>query len=406
MQLNNDEPKVESSAEPIEIIQRGERKITLLGTAHISKASADKVIELLDSNEFDAVAIELCPSRHNALINPDAMSKMDLFKVIREGQASMVAASLALGAYQQRLADQFGIKPGQEMCAAIKSAQKHHLDVLLIDREIGTTLKRVYKSVPWWKRFSIVSSLFGSVVTRQEVSEDEIEKLKQGDILESTFSQFSEEANDIYIPLVDERDRYMAARIEQELINTEHKNILVVIGAGHLKGMKKYLDNSIIDPDQTIEQLDHIPEARSWWKFLPWIIIALIISGFIIGFSRNTDLGLDLVKDWILINGGLAAIGATLALAHPITILGTFLAAPLTSLNPMVGVGMAAAAIESVIRKPSVGDFERLRTDTVHWKGWWTNRVTRILLIFILSSLGSGAGTYIAGFRIFGKLAS
>lgn len=395
-----------NNAEPIEIIQRGERKITLLGTAHISKASADKVTELLDSNEFDAVAIELCPSRHNALINPDAMSQMDLFKVMREGKASMVAASLALGAYQQRLADQFGIKPGQEMRAAIESAQKHHLDVLLIDREIGTTLKRVYKNVPWWKRFGIASSLLGSVVTRQEVTEDEIEKLKQGDILESTFSQFSEEANDIYIPLVDERDRYMAARIEQELINTEHKNILVVIGAGHLKGMRNYLSEKLAQPDKTIDELDHIPATHSWWKLLPWVIVALIITGFIIGFSRNTDLGLELVKDWVLINGGLAALGATLALAHPITILGTFLAAPLTSLNPMVGVGMAAAAIESIIKKPSVGDFERLRSDTAHWKGWWKNRVTRILLIFILSSLGSGAGTYIAGFLIFDKLTS
>ncbi len=395
-----------NNAEPIEIIQRGERKITLLGTAHISKASADKVTELLDSNEFDAVAIELCPSRHNALINPDAMSQMDLFKVMREGKASMVAASLALGAYQQRLADQFGIKPGQEMRAAIKSAQKHHLEVLLIDREIGTTLKRVYKNVPWWKRFGIASSLLGSVLTRQEVTEDEIEKLKQGDILESTFAQFSEEASDIYIPLVDERDRYMAARIEQELVNTAHKNILVVIGAGHLKGMHNYLNEELAQPDKTIDALDHIPVAGSWWKLLPWLIVALIITGFIIGFSRNTDLGLELVKDWVLINGGLAALGATLALAHPFTILGTFLAAPLTSLNPMVGVGMAAAAIESIIKKPSVGDFERLRSDTAHWKGWWKNRVTRILLIFILSSLGSGAGTYIAGFLIFDKLTS
>jgi pheromone shutdown protein TraB len=132
--------------------------------------------------------------------------------------------------------------------------------------------------------------------------------------------------------------------------------------------------------------------------------VALIFVGFIIGFSRSSELGLQLVLDWVLINGGLCALGTLIAFGHPFTVIGAFLAAPLTSLNPTIGAGMVTAAIETYMRKPTVEDFSNLRSDTTHLKGWWGNRVTRVLLVFILSTLGSAAGTYLAGFRIFERL--
>ena len=397
--------------EPIKTIQLKNAEVTLLGTAHISRASADKVKELLESGHYDSVAVELCPSRHNALINPDALAKMNLFQVIREGKASLVAANLALGAFQQRMAEQLDIKPGAEMRVAIDVANEMKIPVSLIDREIAVTLKRVYRNVPWWQRMNIVSGLFASVISRQEVTEEEIEKLKEGDILESAFSQFAQEAKHLYKPLVDERDQYMAARLIQEDEPARHQRILAVVGAGHLKGIANYLtqwqgERQLDTARQTIERLDTVPPGSKWIKFLPWVIVALILTGFVIGFSRSQDLGLQLIWDWILINGGLCALGALIAFGHPFTVIGAFVAAPITSLNPTIGAGMVTAAIETFMRKPTVEDFSRLRSDTTHIKGWWGNRVTRVLLVFILSTLGSAAGTYVAGFRIFERLSS
>lgn len=392
-------------AGPVVTIKLDGHKVTLLGTAHVSKASAEQVEQMLATGEYDAVAVELCPSRYQTIANPDSLAKMDLFQVIKEGKATMVAASLALGAYQQRLADQFGIEPGAEMRMAVNKATESHIPVLLIDREIGVTLKRVYHNIPWWKRMNLISGLIGSVVTKEKVSEEEIERLKEGDMLESSFSQFAEQAQELFIPLIDERDRYMAARIRQEVANTQPKHLLAVLGAGHLKGIENYLGQAERNPDSEIETLEQLPTPSRWPKFLPWVIVALVLTGFAIGFSRNSELGWQLVTDWVLINGGLSALGALIAGAHPLTVLTAFVAAPLTSLNPTIGAGMVTAAVEAWIRKPTVADFSDIRRDTTSMKGWWHNRVTRILLVFLLSTLGSAIGTYVAGFRIFERLA-
>lgn len=396
-----------AQAEPLKTVKIDNCSITMLGTAHVSKASADKVQELIATGKYDAVAVELCPSRHKAIVEPDAMAKMDLFQVIKRGQASMVAASLALGAFQQRMAEQFDIEPGAEMRVAIHDAQEAKLPVILIDREIGTTLKRIYRNVPWWKRLNLFSGLIASVISKEKVSAEEIERLKEGDVLESTFSQFAENEKDLFQPLISERDEYMSARLINECKKNNYQHVLAIVGAGHMNGMAHQIENKCItDPDEKIVQLDTIPPSSNLFKFLPWIIVALILTGFIIGFMRSPEIGTAMVLDWILINGGLSALGAAIAFAHPLTILTAFLAAPLTSLNPTIGAGMVVAAAETYLRKPKIGDFNRLRSDTTSLKGWWNNQVTRILLIFILATMGSAIGTYVAGFRIFERLSS
>lgn len=392
--------------EPQKTIAINGTSVTILGTAHVSKASADKVTELLESGEYDAVAVELCESRYNALKDPDAVAKMDLFNVIREGRVLMVAANLALGAYQQRLADQFGIQPGAEQRAAIQVAQKHQLSILRIDREISTTLRRVAANVSLWSRLQLFMGLLAGVLTKEEISEQEIEKLKEGDMLETVFSEFAQNRKDLYHPMINERDQFMVARLMQETAHTEFKKILVVIGAGHMKGMLKQAEQPFANPNTVVSDLNQLPPKKHWLKFIPWAIVAVILIGFAIGFYRSPELGWDLVRDWVLINGVLSALGALIAAAHPLTVLTAFLAAPLTSLNPTVGAGMVTAGAELWLRKPKVGDFETLRHDCTSAGGWWRNRVSRTMLVFLFSTLGSAIGTYVAGFRIFEKIAT
>jgi pheromone shutdown-related protein TraB len=396
---------MEPSEEPQREVVLDGRRITLLGTAHVSRASAEKVRELLETHRFDAVAVELCPSRYHALLDPEALARMDLFRVLKEGKAAMVAANLALGAYQQRLADQFGIEPGAEQRAAVRYAKEHHRPVLLIDREIGVTLRRVAHNLPWWQRWTLFSGLAGSLFSREEVSEEEIERLKEGDMLETTFAEFAAERRELYLPLIDERDRYMAARLHAELGAAGYREVLVVIGAGHLKGVEGYLRQAPGDAAAVLRELDGIPPPAVWPRVLPWLIVAVILAGFALGFARNPELGWRMVFDWIWINGGLAALGAAIAGGHPLSVVTAFVAAPFTSLNPTIGAGMVTAAAEIYLRRPQVGDFSALRRDTTTLGGWWRNRVSRTLLVFLFSTLGSAIGTYVAGFLIYGRLA-
>ncbi len=376
-------------------------EITVLGTAHVSQASADAVADLVETQQFDAIAIELCSDRLRSIDNADADAQLDLFQVIRNGKVPMVAASLMLGAYQQRLADKMGIKPGAEMRKAIELAREYDLPLLLIDRNVGITLRRVYKSVPWWKRLTLVSGLFGGLLTREEVSEADIEDLKKGDMLNQVFSEFSGEAPEIYASLVDERDQFMAAKLGMHAQENAGQKVLAVVGAGHLSGIGQYIDNAPADLGDRVDELNTVKPGTSWFKWLPWLIAAIVIAGFIIGFSRSPELGWQLLSVWLLINGGLAALGGIIAAAHPLTIFTAFFAAPFTSLNPMLGVGMVTGLVETLLRKPRVMDFSSLKTDVTSLKGWYRNRVSRTLLVFLLTTIGSAAGTYIAGFKMF-----
>ena len=395
----------DTTSGPQRVLQIGETRYTLLGTAHVSAESAEDVRRLIRSGEFDAVAIELCDSRHHSMTNPDALAEQDLFQVFRQGKAGMVAASLALGAFQQRLAEQSGIEPGAEMRAALEESQRAALPLLLIDRDVGVTLKRIYHNVPWWQRFSLFSGLLGSVLSRQEVSPEEVERLKEGDVLESTFSEFAAESESLYTPLISERDRYMVLRLAEEAPPGRYRNVLVVIGAGHMQGMADHFADELPpQPAEERQRLEATPPPSKIWKALPWVITALVLTGFAIGFSRNTGLGWQLVAEWFLINGVLSAGATLVALAHPFTVIATFFAAPLTSLNPTIGAGFVAAGVELYLRKPKVRDFSTLRHDVTHLKGWWRNRVSRTLLVFLAATLGSAAGTWIAGFRIAGTL--
>ena len=397
-------PETTVSEQPLREVTRDGVHYTLLGTAHVSRKSADAVAELAREGDFDAIAVELCPARLEALTKKRQWENLDLYRIIRERKAGLVIANLALGGYQRRIAEQFGIEPGAELMAAALAAQDRDLPLQLVDRDLATTLKRSYRSVPWYKRMYLTTGLLLSSVSSEEIDEEAIEKLKEGDILESTFTEFAQQSPELYEALITERDRYMAAKLREENRDNAGQRVLVVVGAGHLEGLATHLADGTADPHAEVTELAKLPPRARWPRAIPWLIAALILTGFLIGFSRSPELGWRLVMIWVVINGGLAALGAALARGHPVTVLSGMLAAPLTSLNPTIAAGMVTGLVESWLRKPRVADLERLHLDATSLKGWFANPATRILLVFLFSNLGSAIGTWVAGFRIFGVL--
>ena len=396
-------PTVPAAEPPLDVVV-GTTRVTVLGTAHISRASAEHVRQLITEGDYDAVAVELCRSRYTALMDPRSLAQMDLFSVIRQGRVYMVVASLALSAYQQRLADQFGIEPGAEQRTAVRLAKERGLPVLLIDREIGITLKRISAGLNWWKRYSLFAGLLTALLSSETVTEDEVERLKEGDVLETAFAEFAQDRQDLYGPLIDERDRYMAAKLRVEAARYGAQRVLVVVGAGHVRGLVRSLEGPAIDAQRCLTELEHVPPPSRWPSTLPWLILVLVLGGLAYGFVQSPALGWDLVLSWVLITGGLCALGTLMAGGHPLTVVAGFLAAPLTTLHPAIGAGMVTGAVELSLRKPSVGDFSRLRGDVASLGGWWRNRVARVFTVFLLSSLGAAIGTYVGGFKIAGRL--
>ena len=400
---NNQRAIHEFADEPVLEVERDGVHYTLLGTAHVSQASVDAVHHHLENGEFDAVAVELCASRHRALTDTNAWREMNLFAIIRQGKAGMMMASLALSAYQRRIAEQFGIEPGAEMKAAMQASSAAGLPLQLIDREIGITLKRTSRKLSWWQRWVLTNGMVFSLFSREQIEEDDIERLKQGDLLNETFSEFATESPALYDGLIAERDRFMAARLRQENERHPGRRVLAVVGAGHLAGLAREL-GALSIPKREVDALNQVSAPSKVWKAIPWMVLVAVLTGFAIGFSRSPELGLSLILTWVVINGGLSALGALIARAHPLTILTALLAAPLTSLNPTIGAGMVTGAVEAWLRKPKVADFESLRDEVVKISGWWRNRVARVFLVFFLANLGSAAGTWIAGFSMVRQL--
>jgi pheromone shutdown-related protein TraB len=391
--------------QPLARVTRDGVEYVVLGTAHVSRASVAAVDALVANEAFDAIAVELCPSRAEGMRNPDAFKQMDLFQVIRQGKVGMVAASLVLSSFQQRLAAQYGIQPGAEMKAAMEGAERTRVPLWLIDREVGTTLKRAWRSVGVWSRFGLLGGLVASVFEREQVDEKEIEKLKEGDLLESAFGEFAQSSAPLYNSLIGERDAFMAARLrEQAQAAPGVHRVLVVIGAGHLKGLCEHLRDQQEPPAERVAELAQLPPKASWPKWLALGLVLLVFAAIGYAFHRNPALGAQALRNWVLFTGGCAALGALAAGGHPLSILAAFIAAPIKPFRPGIPAGGISAMAEAWIRRPRVADFETLRDDIGEWTGWWKNRVARTLLNFILVSVGTVIGEYAAGIQIFKSL--
>lgn len=413
------------AGQPYRIVERDGVRYTLLGTAHVSLASVAAVERAIDSGRFDAVAVELDPQRLQALTDPDALTKLDLVQVIRKGRVALFAANLALAAYQRRLAEQLGIEPGAELKRAVLLARERQLPVYLIDREVGLTFKRASGRLGFFGKLKLGSGLLGGLFASDEVGEAEIEKLKQGDMLEASFGDFASESPALYDTIIAERDRYMATRLREEhaqrtapsqtpiaapdFVDAARaggiREVLAVVGAGHLAGLARHLQDDQDDPAALRKALEDVPTKKK----IPWITLtltALVLGGVAWGYWRGGfALGTDLLLQWVLFTGGLAGLGCLLAGGHPLSIVAGAIAAPLKPFRPGVPAGAFSALVEVHMRKPAYGDFLALRDDAQNLRGWYRNRVSRVVLTFLLTNLGSMVGVWLAGFRIFGKLA-
>lgn len=364
------------------------KEIILLGTAHVSKESAQLVSNVIENQKPDTVCVELCEARYQSIRQKDKWLDTDIIKVIKEKKSFLLLSNLLLASFQKRIADKFDIVPGAEMIKAIDAGEAVNADIHLADRNIRITLAKTWRAMGLWDKIKLLFQLLLSIGEVGEINEEDIEKMKQEDVLETLLADVGKSLPVLKDILIDERDQYLTHKIR----TAPGKKIVAVVGAGHVPGIKKYW-NTEIDMDR----LNKIPPKGKLSGILKWVIPLGILGLFVLGFYHGgTHAGKDMITWWLMANGILAGLGAVIALAHPFTILSAILAAPLTSLNPMIAAGWVSGLVEAFLRKPRVRDFENLPNDIVSVKGFWKNKITRILLVVVFTNIGSSIGTFVA----------
>lgn len=365
-----------------------DKEIILLGTAHVSKESVRLTADVIEAEKPDTVCVELCESRYQSIRQKDKWQDTDIVKVIKEKKSSLLLSNLLLLSFQKRIAEKFDVKPGEEMIKAIEIGEAQGAKIHLADRDIRVTLLKTWRAMGLWSKIKLLFQIVFSIGNIDEIKEEDVEKMKQEDMLHTLLSEVGKSLPILKHILIDERDQYLTQKIR----TAPGKKIVAVVGAGHVPGIKKSWNKEI-----DLEVLEQIPPKGKISGILKWIIPLAILVLIVLGFYHGgTNAGTDMISWWVMANGILAGLGAVIAMAHPLTILSSVLAAPLTSLNPMIAAGWVSGLVEAFSRKPKVKDFERLPEDILSIKGFWRNKVTRILLVVVFTNLGSSVGTFVA----------
>ena len=380
--------QIADTSENLHFLEQDDKKIILVGTAHVSRESAQQVGRIITDEKPDTVCIELCQSRYQAIRQKERWQETDIIKVIKDKKSFLLLSNLLLASFQRRIAKKFDISPGAEMIKAIETAEEVGAEIQLADRDIRTTLARTWRAMGLWSKIKLLFQLMLSLGEVEEIKEEDIEKMKQEDVLESLLAEVGKSLPILKVILIDERDQYLADKIK----NAPGKKIVAVVGAGHVQGIKKYWNTEI-----NIQALEELPPPKKMAGILKWLIPGSIIAMFITGFFwGGAKAGKDMLVWWVAANAILAGAGAMIALAHPATIVSSMLAAPLTSLNPMIAAGWVSGLVEAFSRKPKVKDLESLPNDILSVRGFWRNKVTRILLVVVFTNIGSSIGTFVA----------
>jgi pheromone shutdown-related protein TraB len=371
--------------------------IVLVGTAHISKDSVEEVKEVIENYKPDIVAVELCKRRYDAITKKDQWENTPITKLLKSNNAYLMLAQTFLSSIQRKLGKEYGVEPGSEMIAAIKEAEKHNLEVALVDRDISITLKRAWRKMGIREKFRLTWEFLKAIVgyDEEELEELDLKKLMDKDVISSLMEEFSVIAPSISNVLIHERDEYIAKKILDE---SKKGKVVAVVGAGHLKGIKEQLEKKELKTD--LSKLEEVPEKRIKISkvigySIPIMFVALIAWLF---FTRGTS-AFDQLKNvflwWFLIIGGLSAIGTAIARGHPFSICTAFVAAPFTALHPAIAAGWVAGYVEAKLRAPVVKDFQNL-SKIENFKEFWNNKVIRLLMVVAFANLGSMIGTIIA----------
>jgi pheromone shutdown-related protein TraB len=362
------------------------RELYLIGTAHVSQKSVDEVGRVIRELKPDTVCIELDQTRYEVLVDPKRWRKLDIFQVIRERRLLFLLTSLALSSYQRRLGEKLGVRPGAEMLAAVEHARAVGAEVVLADRDIQATLKRTWAALSLWDKLQLIGVLIVSVFAKGEISEEQVEALKDRDAISEMIREFAEVMPRLQRPLIDERDRYLISSIRE----APGRSIVGVVGAGHVDGMVRYLSTPV---DRAA--LSQIPPPSLLSKVVKWIIPAIVVGAFFVGYHQHELQGLkQMVFAWVLPTSILAGLFSVLAGAKLLTVVATSMASPLTTLNPTIGAGMVAGFVEAWLRRPTVEDCEGL-SSVASLSDWYNNRFARVLLVAFGATIGASLGAYV-----------
>jgi pheromone shutdown-related protein TraB len=388
------ETKVNNYSEDVHFINKDGREFIIVGTAHISRQSADLVKEVIEKEKPNVVCVELDEKRLKALSEKNRWENLDLRKIIKEKQLSTLIVNLVLSSYQKKLGEKLGVSPGTELLEAVQTANEKNIPIELCDREVRITLRRAWHSMNLWQKSKFLAGGLGGLFEKQELTEEKLAELRNKDVLSEMMDELGKAMPVLKKIIIDERDQYIAQRMK----DSNGKKIVSVVGAGHVKGIKKFLEsNEKVD----LKSIEEIPKPSVLNKILGWGIPFIIVASiFYIGFSQGiTEAGSNALF-WILACGIPSAIGSLLAAAHPVTILASFLSAPITSLSPLIGVGYVAAFVQAYMQPPIVKEFQEVSKDFRKVSNWWKNRLLKVFLVFILSSIGGVIGTSVGFFEI------
>ncbi|MDR2966140.1 MAG: TraB/GumN family protein [Treponema sp.] len=374
------------------------KEFKLIGTAHVSRESIEEVKKVIHEDKPDLVCVELDKDRYNSITQNDNWEKLNISKVFKERKGFLLIANLVMASFQRRLGNELGVKPGEEMKVAVETAKELNISYALCDREVHTTLRRAWARCGLWSKCKLLAALLASAFTNEKLNENEIEELKNRSEIDGMMNELANYLPGVKETLIDERDKYLASKIWEASKETKNKKIAAVIGAGHMNGIISHLEKLSAGTESSdVKEFDIIPPPNFSSKAVKFIIPVAVIALIAAGFLRaGTDIGFSMLKYWVLWNGSLAALGAIIALAHPLAILVSFFGAPITSLNPFIGVGVLSGLVQVTFIKPRVVDAQNVSEDVASLKGWYRNRITRALLVFFLSSLGSSIGTFVS----------
>ncbi|TKB10630.1 TraB/GumN family protein [Desulforhopalus sp. IMCC35007] len=382
----------------VHTVRLGDRTFLLVGTAHISQESADLVKMVIEQEQPDCVCLELDDKRYQALTQKKKWEELNLKTIVKNKQLSTLLVQLLMGSYQKRMGGKLGVTPGAELLTAANTAKNLQIPISLCDRDVRITLRRAWKSTSFFKKGYLLTSLLASLFDKEEVSEEKLQELKQKDVLTELMDEMGSALPDLKRVLIDERDIYLNEKIKSSM----GKRIVAVVGAGHIAGMIRSFES---DNKSKLEEITSIPPVSKGYKIIGWLIPALIIGSLVvIGSQKGASVAGENLLYWIMANGVPCAIGAVLALAHPLTIVSSFVAAPITSLTPVIGAGYVAAFVQAIACPPVVKEFQNAGDDISSIKGWWKNRLLRVFLVFLLTGLGSAIGTWVGGYEIFTNL--